>query len=128
MYYSTKPVQGAWRRMTFRNNDDIFRISQRSWPSFALILGWVLCAIFILGGLFLVFSLAVQFGNDVTYQFMTAFIVSFFCSVFITYPLYVIWQFLIKSELFDNNTSIFGPFSDYHWHLHDQPLLPENQL
>ncbi len=51
-------------------------------------MGWILAFISIMGSAFVVFVLAVEFGNSKTYHFLTSMVVTFVASVFITYPVY----------------------------------------
>ena len=62
---------------------------RRALPAFLVLLGWVVVAICILGGLFAVFAFALTFGNDLTYQFIVAEIFTLFTSILVVYPIYV---------------------------------------
>ncbi len=69
----------------------------RSWPPFLRWVAWLLSLVLIFGGAFVVFGFAVQFGNDVTYQWMTAVITAFIATVLVTYPCYVMAATLVMS-------------------------------
>ena len=62
----------------------------KGWPSFCRIIGWIVCVLTILGGAFIVLSYGLQFGNDMTYQWVVSMLISFFSSVIITQPIKVI--------------------------------------
>lgn len=68
------------------------------------ILAWVLVLVCILGGIFVVFSYGITFGNDKTYQWVVAMISSFFSSVLITQPFYVSTFNYQKCILYSNLT------------------------
>jgi hypothetical protein len=53
------------------------------------VLAWVIAAICILGGGFMVLGICLTFGNDITYQWMVSEIFSLFTSILVVYPLYV---------------------------------------
>ena len=79
---------------------------RRALPALLVILGWAVVAVCILGGLFMVFSFALTFGNDVTYQFIVSEIFTLFTSVLVVYPIYVRFEnetmyicTYVKSEL-----------------------------
>ena len=78
------------------------------WPSFACILGWLLCLVCIGGGAFLTLSYGLSFGNDRTYQWFTSMIVSFISSLIITQPLkilIIIWvmSYCTKKVTFEDD-------------------------
>ncbi len=61
----------------------------KPWHWLLRYLAWTISLLLIFGGAFFVFAIAVVFGNDVTYQWMTAMITAIFTSIFVTYPCYV---------------------------------------
>lgn len=62
----------------------------KSWPSIGFIISWILCFVYILAGAGFVMLYALSFGNDKTYQWMVALIVTFLASVFIYQPIKIL--------------------------------------
>ena len=62
----------------------------KSWPSVGFIVAWVLCFVYIVAGAGFVMLYALSFGNDKTYQWMVALIVTFFASVFVYQPIKIL--------------------------------------
>ena len=60
------------------------------WPAIVVLIAWFLSLICIAGGSFFVFALGINFGNEKTYQWVTAMVSSVFASLLITQPFLVI--------------------------------------
>ena len=59
------------------------------WPAIVIIIAWLLSFLCILGGTFFIVALGLNFGNDKTYQWVTAMVSAIFASLLITQPLLV---------------------------------------
>ena len=79
------------------------------WPAIVIIIAWLLSFLCILGGTFFIVALGLNFGNDITYQWVTAMVSAIFASLLVTQPLLVT---TVKSRAVDRSTiqflSIFG--------------------
>jgi hypothetical protein len=58
-------------------------------PWFCKYLGWLLCLLAIAGSIFCVWAYGVQFGNDLTYQWLTSTLVALFAGLLVFDPLKV---------------------------------------
>lgn len=70
------------------------------WPPFVRAIGWILCLACIGGGAFLVVSYGLSFGNDLTYQWVTSMLVSFFSSMIITQPIKVNYNYFYPNIIY----------------------------
>ena len=61
----------------------------KPWPTIVVLIAWLLSFLCIAGGTFFIFALGINFGNDKTYQWLTAMITSSITSLLITQPLQV---------------------------------------
>ena len=53
------------------------------------IVGWLLCGFFILLSLFFLWAYAIQFGNDLTYQWLSSQLIGFFAGMLFLEPIKV---------------------------------------
>ena len=78
------------------------------WHPIALAVAWLVCLLAIAGGAFMVFSYALEFGNDKTYQWMVAMLSSFFADVIIVQPIKILLltaliAWCLRRPKFDDN-------------------------
>ena len=69
------------------------------WPAIVIIIAWLLSFLCILGGTFFIFALGLNFGNDKTYQWVTAMVSAIFASLLITQPLLVTKYYFLNRKI-----------------------------
>ena len=68
------------------------------WPAIVIIIAWLLSFLCILGGTFFIVALGLNFGNDKTYQWVTAMVSAIFASLLITQPLLVTTYYFLNRK------------------------------
>jgi hypothetical protein len=79
------------------------------------LVGWGLCAFFIILSLFFLWAFAIQFGNDLTYQWLSSELIGFFAGMVCLEPIKV-FNVHISLKLFSKMISLFFSILDFDHH------------